>query len=253
VKIYNNAFINASDSAIDFDYTGASSVGNIKIYNNLFKRDSNQSANNLATGIRIYRTSDVDAASINDIYILNNTFVDHGKYRVIGLSCNGKDPLPECIGTTATNVFIQNNLIYNSGNRVAPDLMAAVWIRASTGWTAADFNFAYNLINQGATGSSLVCIDDNVCNAETSYTQTDGQTGIPAFSSYTVRVPGNDFHLTSADTAARDQGTNLSSYFSTDKDGVSRPQGSAWDIGAYEYVPGGDTTRPAVPTGLRVN
>jgi len=39
-----------------------------------------------------------------------------------------------------------------------------------------------------------------------------------------------------------------------DKRGVTRPQGSAWDIGAYEY--GGsatDTTPPARPTGLRIN
>lgn len=34
---------------------------------------------------------------------------------------------------------------------------------------------------------------------------------------------------------------------------VPRPQGSAWDIGAYEYISGGGTTPPAAPTGLSVN
>jgi hypothetical protein len=33
---------------------------------------------------------------------------------------------------------------------------------------------------------------------------------------------------------AKDAGVSLSSYFTTDKDGVTRPQGSAWNIGAYE-------------------
>jgi hypothetical protein len=51
-------------------------------------------------------------------------------------------------------------------------------------------------------------------------------------------------------------GANLTSVgitaLNSDKTGISRPQGAAWDIGAYEYVPGGDTTPPAAPTGLSV-
>jgi hypothetical protein len=62
-----------------------------------------------------------------------------------------------------------------------------------------------------------------------------------------------DFHLASGDTTLKDAGTPMASYFTTDKDGVTRPQGSAWDIGGYEYVGGGDTTPPAAPTGLAVN
>jgi hypothetical protein len=42
----------------------------------------------------------------------------------------------------------------------------------------------------------------------------------------------------STDTVARDKGTDLSSYFTTDKAGTTRPQGPAWDIGAYEYGSG---------------
>jgi hypothetical protein len=38
---------------------------------------------------------------------------------------------------------------------------------------------------------------------------------------------------------AIDAGTSLSSYFTTDILGTTRPQGSAWDIGAYEYSSGG--------------
>lgn len=51
---------------------------------------------------------------------------------------------------------------------------------------------------------------------------------------------------------AIDTGADLSSLFSSDILGVSRPQGSAWDIGAYEYVPGSDITAPARPSGLTV-
>jgi hypothetical protein len=49
-------------------------------------------------------------------------------------------------------------------------------------------------------------------------------------------------------------GTNLSANIGAlDYAGISRPQGSAWDIGAYEYVSLTDTIPPAAPTGLAVN
>jgi hypothetical protein len=50
-----------------------------------------------------------------------------------------------------------------------------------------------------------------------------------------------------------DTGISLTSFFSIDKDSISRPQGPAWDIGAYEYVESGsDDNPPAQPTGLTV-
>jgi hypothetical protein len=49
----------------------------------------------------------------------------------------------------------------------------------------------------------------------------------------------NDYHLVSSDTLFRGQGTNLSRYFSTDRDGNLRPASGAWDIGPYQYSGGG--------------
>lgn len=43
-----------------------------------------------------------------------------------------------------------------------------------------------------------------------------------------------DFHLDSSDTAAKDQGYDLSAIFTTDIDGDTRS--GTWDIGADEYV-----------------
>jgi hypothetical protein len=57
---------------------------------------------------------------------------------------------------------------------------------------------------------------------------------------YFVAPEKGDFHLQSG-AAPIDAGADLSAVLSavpglkTDKDGVSRPQGAGWDIGAYEH------------------
>lgn len=54
---------------------------------------------------------------------------------------------------------------------------------------------------------------------------------IPAalqFAVYCSRAATNDFYLRAADTVARNVGVNLGAYFSGDKDGVARLQGTGW-------------------------
>lgn len=73
--------------------------------------------------------------------------------------------------------------------------------------------------------------------------------------------PARNFHLQTGSPAI-DAGTAVS--VSRDFDGIIRPQGIAFDIGAFEYnqntlLPPSDTTPPsdiappAAPTGLMVN
>jgi hypothetical protein len=76
--------------------------------------------------------------------------------------------------------------------------------------------------------------------------------GINGGNPYFLNFPNRDFHLTS-NSPAKDTGVNLSlTGFSNDKDGVSRPQGSSWDIGAYEYYEYGDSLHPNPPGNLRI-
>jgi hypothetical protein len=69
-----------------------------------------------------------------------------------------------------------------------------------------------------------------------------------------------DFHLTST-SPAKDAGLtvlpnnsfvpNPGPSIGNDKDGVLRPQGGAFDIGAYEFFAGAGTTRPNPPTNVQ--
>jgi hypothetical protein len=83
---------------------------------------------------------------------------------------------------------------------------------------------------------------------------TFGQSGnfLTATSSLFVNPTAADLHLKSTATAAIDQAPSLASV-TDDIDAQPRPQGSAYDIGADEFVTdgGGDTIPPAPPTDLR--
>lgn len=51
-----------------------------------------------------------------------------------------------------------------------------------------------------------------------------------------VNRAGRNYHILTSSTA-KDAGLDLSAQgFSTDRDGISRPRGPAWDIGAYEFM-----------------
>lgn len=63
-------------------------------------------------------------------------------------------------------------------------------------------------------------------------------------------ILGYDMHLTaSTPVSVKTGGSNLSMYFTLDKDKKAR---SSWSLGAYAYVQTGDITIPDAPTGLSV-
>ena len=202
IIVKGNTFVGSSDSCIDYD-TWNGQPHHHKIYNNVFILIR-------GGGIRYYGGGGNAFSTLTDVYIANNTFVDHTsghQYCVSFYSWNAGS-------TTLTNVFIKNNLFYNNSGTV-------VYIEGQSGFTPADWNFDYNLINGGSIS------------IEGAYTQTNSFTGTPSFVDYTYESETSDVDLAVDDTAAMDNGTDLSSYFTTDKDGNTRS--GTWDIGAYEY------------------
>jgi hypothetical protein len=241
IKVYGNTFTNAGDSVFDYDCYANSTPHDIWIYNNVFRTIAT-----LASGQEYFRMycSANSASSINNVKIMNNTFIDNPTdYRLIRFDSFRSNP-------TAAGNEIKNNIFYNVGG--GSTSFPVIHIDNSTGFNSSSFTFNGNIYYQSGQTQYINY-------RGTSYTaaswiganEPKGKSGLaPIFKSYTPYANGNDFHLQSTDTVAIDAGVDLSAYFTTDKDGTIRPQGSAWDTGAYEFGAGGP---PAAPTGLVIS
>ena len=168
------------------------------------------------------------------------------------------------------NVTIRNNIFYNFGGAVKtwePSINSDISVYGNTmyvmdGWPAAwDTSFYYgggtnvkiknNILHSGATNSLSDFIDfsadpreldasNNIAfypNLQSACLDANGNTGAGACTDpkfVSVDPTNLDFMKLQSTSPAIDNGTALPSVFE-DFDGISRPQGSGWDIGAYEY------------------
>lgn len=106
------------------------------------------------------------------------------------------------------------------------------------------------LRNNHVIGTS-VSLDDN--GPAASYTRSNNLIQTSAAASAQGYSPGSDWKPTSASGSTVDAGYNGGSLFTTDINGVARPQGLAWDIGAYEFTATtqqGPSAPPNPPTSL---
>ena len=214
-KIYNNTFTDLGNSCCEGGCT-ATTVGYYMIYNNVMRTLS--ATVNVQRGVEWSPNS--QCTVLTDVYICNNTVVDlYGYYAINWIwecsSCVVYDAAP-----TIKNFVVENNIYYNS---MPP------YVASESGASQSDLTFDYNAVYAGANGSSSFSVFGSAPS------QPHLRSGNVQFASYSPRSSANDFHLKSTDTVALDQGTSLATLFTTDKDGISRPQGAAWDIGAFEY------------------
>lgn len=152
------------------------------------------------------------------------------------------------IGTlyvTTGNFKFFNNTFYRSGSTY----QAAVYLYKTNAGDASGADFRNNIFVQNANVGIAGEATDGVTwshsynfVANTNFTPRSGWSevggvngGNPQFVGPVNNCVTNqcNFHI-KATSAARDKGTTLSG-FDIDKDGITRPQGAAWDMGAYEY------------------
>ena len=214
---------------VDFGNSPSGCAATFDIYNNLLV--SEVTGNHPMNGYIGVRGRPSSENKVSTFRIYNNT-IDGGGNGNFGMG----------LGEIADeNITVQNNIIKGVGY--------AAYVNTGVALTA-DHNFYYDIsLMPDAFWSS-----ETNAGVYTNKTLTDWHNlGRDLAVSNTTTDPNlnSDYTLQSS-SPAKDAGVSLSSYLSTDKNGISRPQGSAWDIGAYEYVQGRDTTPPAAPRGLAI-
>jgi hypothetical protein len=173
--------------------------------------------NNVFEGATSWGIAAVD--NIKDVKIYNNLFINMGTHAVgIRRGASGE---------------VYNNIFYNAGTNY--------WADDNSTLNGS----GYNIINRPnrpnySVSTDMVGVDPLLIDPANLL----GPDGVPFTSDDGFRLQSN--------SPAIDAATDLSSSgFNNDIIGTSRPQGSAWDIGVYEYITGG-TPQPGAPSGLKV-
>ncbi len=133
--------------------------------------------------------------------------------------------------STIDNLKIKNNIFYSSSSSVRP---FEIYETCTSGCNVGG-NLFYSSLNNPIyyAGEAYTVSEWN----NLSFVETDFS-GDPRF----INVAAHDFHL-QATSPAIDKGINLGLPYNVDKEGTSRPQGSTYDIGAYEFIGSGNTIK----------
>ena len=182
----------------------------------------------------------------NDVAIYGNVWHNAGASNlgngVIGTGDTGES------GLAYNNWKIYNNTFI--GGRA--QLAIGYGSPAPTGWEIKN-NLFYNCTTQYMFGAPNGVIANNYRNNSPWGwgTCTNCVTSTESSSALFPSAGSGDYHLGSGSQAVN-AGATLTAGFAADADGVSRPQGGAWDMGAFEYGTGRTAVLPMPPT-LRVN
>lgn len=222
VKLFNNVFRNHTQNIfVEGSVSGDSSTcSDILIWNNIAYCDS---ATVNGVSMDSIATKGMMIKYVKDCVVVNNTVGRSGNTAVYFQACG-------TAGIVFKNNIVQNALLYGLYN----DTTAS----AVSGGT--DYNI-YNCADSAIIWGSSFYASRSAFHAAVAAQETNGKDGASLISSWSTPS------LTSSSPCIN-AGATIGSTYESDFIGTSRPQGAAWDIGAYEYILGG--TAPSVTSSL---
>jgi hypothetical protein len=214
IEIKNSEFYENGESGEGLDHNIYTAAGTVLTIHDSYVHDSNGGGNIQAK----------DTA-----YIYNNV-----------LARSNQCSLQLCQSSNATYA-VYNNKIFNDG-------MSGICIYEVNNATALIYGDSPAVY---ATGQSHATWDYNIIYGGGSQSQYQGTHG--SYINPLYVNPPSDMSLQTS-SPARDSGVTLGSSYNVDILGISRPQGSAYDVGAYEYGGGASPSlTPNAPSNIQVN
>ena len=196
----------------------------------------------ISTGadLQPFNLSNDSQSRIHDIDIRNNLFVNFGTQGNVGI------PNMRIINNTFINVGTINgfalNILYgkgwdNTGLIIKNNIFMQTYDHPpfkGDSRTVHDNN--YVIRNSGTKWFPISTFKETngINGGDPMFVLFNGTLNCGTYNSTTHKCNNFDFSIRKT-SPAKDHGARLTG-FSTDKDGKTRPQGSSWDIGAYEYT-----------------